>query len=149
MTNTNRPVLREVLTLADGGQVCIDYADCPHLPPSAPFVVFLHTITGSARSLLGCQDLPDLLCRETSHYMRAATRRGWRSAVFNRRAHAGLRLTAPRSGFSRLRAWIFTFVYLVCRICDECSATYEVRFENQSYLENHILTNIGPHLVLF
>lgn len=72
---------REVLTLSDGGTVSIDYADCPHLPPTAPFVIFLHTITGSAK--------------ETGHYMRYATRRGWRSCVFNRRGHAGLRLTSP------------------------------------------------------
>jgi len=72
---------REILTLGDGGTVSIDYADCPDLPPEAPFVIFLHTITGSAK--------------ETGHFMRYATRRGWRSCVFNRRGHAGLSLTSP------------------------------------------------------
>jgi len=72
---------REVLTMADGGTVSIDYSPCPALAPDAPMVIFLHTITGSAR--------------ETSHFMRYATRRGWRSCVFNRRGHAGIPLTSP------------------------------------------------------
>ena len=46
--------------MADGGTVSIDYSPCPALPPAAPMVIFLHTITGSAR--------------ETSHFMRYATR---------------------------------------------------------------------------
>jgi len=72
---------REVLTLPDGGTVSIDFADDDHIPPNAPFVIFLHTITGSAY--------------ETGHYMRCATRKGWKSCVFNRRAHAGISLTSP------------------------------------------------------
>ena len=39
---------REVLTLSDGGTVSIDFADDDHLPADSPFVIFLHTITGSA-----------------------------------------------------------------------------------------------------
>jgi predicted alpha/beta-fold hydrolase len=73
---------REVLTMPDGGTVSIDWAACPGLPDSAPVVIFLHTITGSAT--------------ETGHFLRAATRRGWRSCVFNRRGHAGLSLSSAR-----------------------------------------------------
>jgi len=72
---------REVIKLDDGGVVSIDFADDAHLPSDAPFVIFLHTITGSAL--------------ETGHYMRHATSRGWRSCVFNRRSHAGVPLTTP------------------------------------------------------
>lgn len=72
---------RELITLEDGGTVSIDYSDCSGLPVSSPFVIFLHTITGSAK--------------ETGHFMRYATRRGWRSCVFNRRGHAGVPLTSP------------------------------------------------------
>jgi len=67
--------------MADGGTVSIDYSPCPALAPAAPMVIFLHTITGSAR--------------ETSHFMKYATRRGWRSCVFNRRGHTGIPLTYP------------------------------------------------------
>ena len=63
---------REVVRTADGGTVSIDYAVC-ELPPAAPLVIFLHTITGSGR--------------EVGHYMRAATARGWRSCVFNRKRY--------------------------------------------------------------
>lgn len=73
---------REELVLPDGGTVSIDYHPCPSLPEEAPLVIFLHTITGSAK--------------ETGHFMRYATRRGWRSCVFNRRGHAGMPLTSPR-----------------------------------------------------
>ena len=63
---------REVVRTGDGGTVSIDYAMC-QLPPAAPLVIFLHTITGSGR--------------EVGHYMRAATARGWRSCVFNRKRY--------------------------------------------------------------
>jgi len=72
---------RELLTLDDGGTVSIDYLECSSLPATAPFCIFLHTITGSAK--------------ETGHFMRYASRRGWRSCVFNRRGHAGVPLTSP------------------------------------------------------
>jgi len=73
---------REVLVLEDGGTVSIDYAECPEeMPETAPIVIFLHTITGSAK--------------ETGYFMRYAVRRGWRTCVFNRRGHAGLHLTSP------------------------------------------------------
>jgi len=72
---------REIIKLADGGTVSIDFADDDQLPHDSPFVIFLHTITGSAY--------------ETGHYMRYATRRGWKSCVFNRRGHAGVSLTSP------------------------------------------------------
>jgi len=72
---------REIINLPDGGTVSIDFADDNHLPQDSPFVIFLHTITGSAY--------------ETGHYMRYATRRGWKSCVFNRRGHAGVGLTSP------------------------------------------------------
>ena len=87
--------------MEDGGTVTIDYADCPEeMPETAPIVIFLHTITGSAK--------------ETGYFMRYAVRRGWRTCVFNRsasrppsffasqsytdsirRGHAGLLLTSP------------------------------------------------------
>lgn len=73
---------REVLVLEDGGTVSIDYAECPEeILDTAPIVIFLHTITGSAK--------------ETGYFMRYAVRRGWRTCVFNRRGHAGLHLTSP------------------------------------------------------
>ena len=59
--------------MEDGGTVTIDYADCPEeMPETAPIVIFLHTITGSAK--------------ETGYFMRYAVRRGWRTCVFNRSA---------------------------------------------------------------
>ena len=73
---------RELLTMPDGGCVSVDFAPADHLPHDAPFVIFLHTITGSPL--------------EVGHYTRAATARGWRSAVFTRRGHGGLRLATPR-----------------------------------------------------
>ena len=64
---------REVLVLEDGGTVSIDYAECPpEMPKTAPIVIFLHTITGSAK--------------ETGYFMRYAVKRGWRTCVFNRLA---------------------------------------------------------------
>ena len=39
---------REIINLPDGGTVSIDFADDNHLPQDSPFVIFLHTITGSA-----------------------------------------------------------------------------------------------------
>jgi hypothetical protein len=39
---------REIIKLPDGGTVSIDFADDEHLPHDSPFVIFLHTITGSA-----------------------------------------------------------------------------------------------------
>lgn len=73
---------REVLILEDGGTVSIDYAECPgEILDTAPIVIFLHTITGSAK--------------ETGYFMRYAVERGWRTCVFNRRGHAGLHLTSP------------------------------------------------------
>ena len=64
---------RDSLRMEDGGTVSVDWpddAETDTLPPEAPIVIFLHTVTGSSSS--------------TSHYTRAATRRGWRSCVFNR-----------------------------------------------------------------
>ena len=64
---------RVCLRAGDGGTVSVDWpedAGADKLPLDAPIVIFLHTVTGSS-SL-------------TSHYTRAATRRGWRSCVFNR-----------------------------------------------------------------
>ena len=72
---------REQLVLPDGGTVSVDWPAHCHLPHDAPLVIFLHTITGSSR--------------DTSHYLRAATRRGWRSCVFNRRGHT-MSLTSPK-----------------------------------------------------
>ena len=64
---------REVLILEDGGTVSIDYAECPEeILDTAPIVIFLHTITGSAK--------------ETGYFMRYAVERGWRTCVFNRQA---------------------------------------------------------------
>jgi len=73
---------RETLTMGDGGTVSIDFPADSHLPDDAPLVIFLHTITGSSS--------------DTGHYMRYATRRGWRSCVFNRRGHGRMSLTSPR-----------------------------------------------------
>jgi len=72
---------RELLKMTDGGTVSIDFPDDSHLPADAPLVIFLHTITGSSS--------------DTGHYMRCATRRGWRSCVFNRRGHGRVSLTSP------------------------------------------------------
>jgi len=72
---------RELLVMPDGGTVSIDFPDDSHLPPDAPLVIFLHTITGSSS--------------DTGHYMRYAMRRGWRSCVFNRRGHGRVTLTSP------------------------------------------------------
>eukprot|EP00092_Neocalanus_flemingeri_P027679 GFUD01030044.1.p1 GENE.GFUD01030044.1~~GFUD01030044.1.p1 ORF type:complete len:608 (+),score=112.93 GFUD01030044.1:51-1826(+) len=76
-TNYNR----ELLTMTDGGTVSIDFPADSHLPVDAPLVIFLHTITGSSS--------------DTGHYMRCASRRGWRSCVFNRRGHGRVSLTTP------------------------------------------------------
>jgi len=74
---------RELIRLSDGGTVSIDYAETEsQIPADAPVVIFLHTITGSGK--------------EVGHYMRSATKRGWHSCVFNRRGHAGVKLTSPR-----------------------------------------------------
>ena len=64
---------RDSLRMEDGGTVSVDWpddAETDSLPPEAPIVIFLHTVTGSSSF--------------TSHYTREATRRGWRSCVFNR-----------------------------------------------------------------
>ena len=54
----------------------------PALPPEAPIVVFLHTITGTAA--------------QTRWLMAYASSRGWRACVFVRRGHSGARMTSPR-----------------------------------------------------
>ena len=75
---------RDTIVLADGGTVSVDWppaGETAHLPAEAPLVVYLHTITGSSK--------------DTGHYMRAATRRGWRSCVLNRRGH-NMPLTSAR-----------------------------------------------------
>ena len=70
---------RDLLTMEDGGRVAVDWAEAgASLPAEAPIVIFLHTVTGSASS--------------STAYTRAATERGWRSCVFTRRGHGGLRL---------------------------------------------------------
>jgi len=74
--------LRELVDLPDGGTVAIDYIDDKNLKHDAPVVIFLHTITGSGL--------------EVGHYMRYASRCGWHSCVFNRRGHAGVRLTSSK-----------------------------------------------------
>ena len=51
------------------------------LPPEAPIVAFLHTITGTAG--------------QTRWLMKYASSRGWRSCVFVRRGHAKARLATP------------------------------------------------------
>ena len=51
------------------------------LPPDAPIVIFLHTITGTAA--------------QTRWLMSGASARGWRSCVFVRRGHGGRKLTSP------------------------------------------------------
>jgi len=71
---------RKALSMPDGGTLYIDFLDS-NLSPTAPIVVFLHTVTGSAK--------------ETGHYMRAAFRRGWRSCVFLRRGHDSRKLSSP------------------------------------------------------
>jgi len=63
--------------------VSVDWpVEADGLPADAPLVIFLHTITGSSQ--------------DTSHYTRAATSRGWRSCVFNRRGHGRMSLTTPK-----------------------------------------------------
>merc|ERR1719422_828991 len=74
--------LRELVDLPDGGTVAIDYIDDKNLKHDAPVVIFLHTITGSGL--------------EVGHYMRYASRCGWHSCVFNRRGHAGVKLTSSK-----------------------------------------------------
>merc|ERR1719424_2123349 len=54
---------------------------CHALPPDAPIVVFLHTITGTAA--------------QTRWLMSGASERGWRSCVFVRRGHGAQRLSSP------------------------------------------------------
>jgi len=51
------------------------------LPPNAPIVIFLHTITGTAA--------------QTRWLMAYASTRGWRSCVFVRRGHSHRRLSSP------------------------------------------------------
>lgn len=81
--NKNDNFIRDTLTTDDGGTVSVDWAaDAAHLPEDAPVVIFLHTVTGSARELL--------------QYTRDATRRGWRSCVFTRRGHGGMRLSSGK-----------------------------------------------------
>ena len=72
---------REILTLSDGGTVSIDFSDDTNLCTTAPILMFLHTVTGSSR--------------DTSHFVRYATSRGWRGCVFNRRGHGEISLTSP------------------------------------------------------
>ena len=74
---------REKLTMEDGGIVAIDWPlGADGLPPNAPIVIFLHTVTGSSADII--------------HYTKEATRRGWRSCVFTRRGHGGLHLTSAK-----------------------------------------------------
>ena len=72
---------RETIICPDGGEVSLDWADdsmTRMLPPDAPVVGILHTITGGSRQNAGL--------------MRYAAFRGWRSCVLNRRGHSGMRL---------------------------------------------------------
>jgi len=74
---------RDTLTMPDGGTVSVDWPlQDDTLPDDAPIVIFLHTVTGSSSY--------------TCHYTREAAARGWRSCVFNRRGHGGMRLTSPK-----------------------------------------------------
>jgi len=78
------PLRRHTIDRPDGGQVSVDYADdevSKSLPPDAPVLGILHTITGSSRQQAG--------------FMRYAADRGWRSCVLNRRGHSGMPLRVP------------------------------------------------------
>ena len=68
----------------DEPDVTVEWAKddaCHALPPDAPIVVFLHTITGTAA--------------QTRWLTSGASERGWRSCVFVRRGHGGQKLSSP------------------------------------------------------
>merc|ERR1719419_215544 len=75
------PLQRQAILCPDGGEISIDWADDPNsrnLPPDAPILAILHTITGSSKQNCG--------------FMSYASERGWRSCVLNRRGHSGMPL---------------------------------------------------------
>ena len=78
------PLRRQEVRTADGGKVAIDWAASPEadaLPPTAPVVCFLHTVTGSSRAV--------------APFLKYVTMRGWRACVFLRRGHGSLELDTP------------------------------------------------------
>ena len=76
------PFARTVLTAPDGGSIALDILEDEALPPTAPVLVILPTITG--------------LSRDHVELARSACSRGWRAVVCVRRGHLGTALTAPR-----------------------------------------------------
>lgn len=73
---------RDSLTMQDGGLTALVW--CGHaLPPEAPTIVVLHTITGSPESMA-----------ELVRDLHAVT--GWRVVLCLRRGHAGMPLVTPR-----------------------------------------------------
>lgn len=78
------PPLTGRFSATDEPDVTVEWAKddaCHALPPDAPIVIFLHTITGTAA--------------QTRWLMRHASKRGWRSCVFVRRGHGKAELSSP------------------------------------------------------
>jgi predicted alpha/beta-fold hydrolase len=74
---------RELVQLADGGTVAVDWAaEAAALPDDAPAVLVLHGIAGGSRDW-------NSLCRRLAH-------EGVRCGVYIRRGHGGLVLTTPQ-----------------------------------------------------
>lgn len=71
----------DVLSMADGGQVSVDWVGLD-LPANTPTMIVLHTISGNPQSMRG-------FVRYISETL------GWRVALCVRRGHGDLELTAP------------------------------------------------------
>ena len=76
------PFTRTTLTAPDGGTIALDVLEDVALPPSAPVLLILPTITG--------------LSRDHVHLAQSACSKGWRAVVCVRRGHLGSPLTSPR-----------------------------------------------------
>jgi predicted alpha/beta-fold hydrolase len=76
------PFTRTTLTAPDGGTIALDVLEDTALPPTAPVLLILPTITG--------------LSRDHVHLAKSAHSKGWRAVVCVRRGHLGTPLTTPR-----------------------------------------------------
>ncbi|KAF6202520.1 hypothetical protein GE061_002916 [Apolygus lucorum] len=77
---------REILTLSDGGQICLDWMEpIENCPPDTPTIIILPGLTGASKA----------------DYVRglvlAAKDEGLRSVVFNQRGIGGIKLKTPRT----------------------------------------------------
>ncbi|OQR94636.1 serine protease family S33 [Achlya hypogyna] len=73
---------REILRMADGGQIGLDWCDATDLPADAPIVLVVHGLTGCSYDMRS--------------YCAEALKAGFRPVAFNKRGHGDTELSSPK-----------------------------------------------------